>query len=79
MKTMTCKQLGGACDKEFKAETFAEIAEQSKKHGTEMFKQGDEAHLKAMQEMSEMMNDPEAMKQWMEKKRKEFESLPDES
>jgi hypothetical protein len=44
-----------------------------------MFKQGDEPHLKAMQEMSEMMNDPEAMKQWMEKKRNEFESLPEDN
>jgi len=64
---------------EFKGETFKEIAEQSKKHGAEMFKQGDEPHLKAMQEMSEMMNDPEAMKQWMEKKRNEFESLPEDN
>lgn len=79
MKTMTCKHLGGACDKEFTGATFEQIAEQSKKHGTEMFKKGDEAHLKAMQEMSEMMNDPEAMQQWMEKKRKEFESLPEEN
>lgn len=77
MKTMTCKQLGGACDVEFQGETFQEIAEQSKQHGTEMFKQKDEAHLKAMQEMSEMMNDPEAMQKWMEKKRKEFEALPE--
>ena len=30
MKTMTCKQLGGACNLEFKAETFEEIAEMSK-------------------------------------------------
>lgn len=78
MKTMTCKQLGGACDMEFKAETFEEIAEQSKQHGSEMFKQNDEAHFKAMQEMSEMMNDPEAMNQWMERKRKEFEQLPED-
>ena len=27
MKTMTCKQLGGACDQEFTAKTFEEIAE----------------------------------------------------
>lgn len=79
MKTMTCKQLGGACDEEFTAETFEEIAEQSRQHGSEMYKKGDVAHLQAMQEMSEMMNDPEAMQQWMEKKRKEFESLPDEN
>ncbi|WP_428236124.1 DUF1059 domain-containing protein [Gracilimonas sp.] len=79
MKTMTCKQLGGACDQEFTAKTFEEIAELSRQHGTEMFKQGDVDHLQAMQEMSEMMNDPEAMQQWMEKKRQEFEALPDEN
>ena len=37
MKTMTCKQLGGACDKEFHANTFDEMAEMSKTHGMEMF------------------------------------------
>ena len=30
MKTMTCKQLGGACDLEFHADSFEEIAEMSK-------------------------------------------------
>ena len=29
MKTMTCKQLGGVCDKKFKANSFEEIAEKS--------------------------------------------------
>jgi hypothetical protein len=33
MKTMNCRQLGGACDKEFHANTFEEIAELSKAHG----------------------------------------------
>lgn len=33
--------------------------------------------LKAMQEMSEMMNDPDAMQKCMEKKRLEFEALPE--
>ena len=37
MKTMNCKQLGGACDKEFHANFFEEIAEVSKQHGMEMF------------------------------------------
>jgi succinate dehydrogenase/fumarate reductase flavoprotein subunit len=78
MKTMTCKQLGGACEKAFQAETFEKIAELSKQHGMEMFKQGDEAHLKAMQEMKEVMQNPEAMKEWMETKKKMFDSLPDD-
>jgi PHP family Zn ribbon phosphoesterase len=75
MKTMTCKQLGGACDKTFQGNTFEEIAEQSKKHGMEMFQAGDPAHIKAMEEMRKMMSTPDAMKEWMENKRKEFEAL----
>ena len=71
MKTMTCKQLGGACDKEFHADTFGEIAEMSKQHGMEMFQKGDEAHLKAMNEMQELMKSPEAMKNWFKDKRRD--------
>ena len=36
MKTMTCKQLGGACNKEFQANIFEEISEMSKNHGNEV-------------------------------------------
>ncbi len=76
MKTMTCKQLGGACDKEFHANTFEEMAEMSKKHGMEMFQKKDEAHLKAMNEMQDLMKSPKAMNEWFENKRKEFNVLP---
>ena len=41
---MTCKQLGGACDLEFQANTFDEIAELSKKHGKEMFEENYPQH-----------------------------------
>ena len=41
MKSMTCNQLGGACDQAFHASSFEEIAEQSKKHGIEMFQKGE--------------------------------------
>ena len=75
MKKMTCQQLGGACDLEFQAETFEEIAEMSKKHGMEMFQKGDEAHLKAMNEMQGLMKTPGAMNEWFDGKRKEFEAL----
>jgi len=61
MKTMKCNQLEGACNKEFRANTFDEIAEISKQHGMEMFKKKDEAHLKAMNKMQVLMQDPEAM------------------
>ena len=76
VKTMTCKQLGGACDKEFNANTFEEISGMSKQHAMEMFQKKDGAHLKAMNEMQELMKKPEVMKEWFENKKKEFEALP---
>ena len=75
MKTMTCKQLGGACDQEFQAESFDEMAKLSQQHGKEMFEKGDEDHLKAMNEMRDLMQDPNAMQKWMDDKRKEFDNL----
>jgi Protein of unknown function (DUF1059). len=76
MKTMTCKQLGGACELEFHADTFEEIAKMSQKHGKEMFEKGDKAHLEAMSKMRDLMQSPNAMNKWMEDKRKEFDAIP---
>jgi hypothetical protein len=78
MKTMTCKQLGGACESEFKANTFEEIAELSKKNGMEMFQKKDAAHLEAMGAMKSLMESPEAMQAWFQNKRQEFEVLPED-
>ena len=78
MKTMTCEQLGGACNEIFQAESFEEIGEMSKNHAMEMFQQGDAAHLEAAGKMKELMQDPNAMKDWFDSKRKEFEALPED-
>lgn len=75
---MNCKQLGGACDKSFTASTFEEMAELSKAHGMEMFQKQDEAHLAAMNKIQELMKNPQAMTEWFENKRKEFEALPED-
>lgn len=79
MKTMTCKQLGGACDKEFHANTFDEIKEMSKSHGMEMFQLNDKPHLEAMNKMRDLMksSDSDSMNKWLKMKRKEFDSLPE--
>ena len=76
MKTMTCRQLGGACDLEFRAETFEKMAQLSQQHGMEMHKAEDAAHLEAMQAMRELMKNPADMETWYESRRQEFESLP---
>ena len=78
MKSMTCKQLGGACDKVFRANSFEEIANMSKQHGIEMFQKNDEAHLTAMKQMQELMQTPESMEEWFENKEKEFDALPED-
>jgi predicted small metal-binding protein len=77
MKLMTCRQLGGACDLEFRANTFEEMAELSKKHGMEMHRDQDAAHLEAMEAMRSLMEKPEDMENWFESRRQAFEALPE--
>lgn len=75
---MTCKQLGGACDKKFQADSFDDIAELSKAHGMEMFQKQDADHLESMGKMSELMQQPQAMQNWFEDKKKEFNELAED-
>ncbi|WP_207383181.1 DUF1059 domain-containing protein [Vibrio mediterranei] len=72
---MTCRQLGGACDVVFEAETFEQIAELSKQHGMEMYQKQEPAHLDAMNKIQAMMQNPEEMKAWYEEKKREFDAL----
>lgn len=74
---MTCKQLGGACDLEFRAETFEEMSKLSRAHGTQMFKENEPAHLAVMSEMQSMAQEPNAMQKWMDDKKRLFESIED--
>ncbi|MFC1653885.1 DUF1059 domain-containing protein [Patescibacteria group bacterium] len=77
MNTMKCSQLGGPvnCDQELSAETWDEMSKKSKDHGMEMFKKNDENHLKAMNDMKNLMQNPEEMNKWFEDKKQEFENL----
>jgi len=74
---MTCKQLGGACELEFHADTFEEMGELSKNHAIDMHHKQDAAHIEAMSKMGELMQNPSDMEKWFESKRQEFEALPE--
>ena len=74
MKSMTCNQLGGACEQVFSAETFDDLASQSQKHGKEMFAANDEPHMAAMDKMMEVMKSGK-MDSWMASRKAEFEAL----
>ena len=78
MKTRTCRQLAGACDLEFHADTFEEVAELSKSHAMQMAASGDKAHIGKMQEMSSLMSKPEEMSAWFENVKKQFAELPED-
>ncbi len=74
MKSMTCKQLGGACEQVFSGETFEELAAQSQQHGKEMFGANDGPHVAAMGAMMELMKSGD-MDSWLAARRVEFEAL----
>jgi predicted small metal-binding protein len=76
MKTMTCRQLGGACDLMFHADTFDEMAAQSQSHARAMYVAHDADHLTAMEAMSVVMANPSTMIAWMDNKKQLFDSLP---
>lgn len=78
MKTMTCRQLAGACDEVFHAETFEEMGQKSQMHAIDMALKNDAPHIEKMEEMKALMDKPEEVKAWFEKTRKEFDSLPEE-
>lgn len=54
-KIMSCVQPGGACDLEFRAETFEEMSEFSKQYGMARHQKQDVAHLEAMKKMGKLM------------------------
>ena len=74
MKSMKCSQLGGACEEVFTAESFEEIALLSQQHGKEMFAANDQAHIEAMNQMMELMQNNQ-MESWMDARRVEFDAL----
>ena len=78
MKSMTCRQFGGACDKIFQGDTFEEVALLSREHGMEMFKANDIEHLIIMKELQLLMETEGEMEKWIEEKRQIFEELPED-
>jgi hypothetical protein len=74
MKSMTCKELGGACEQIFSGESFDQLAAQSQQHGREMFGANDAPHMAAMSAMMELVKSGE-MDSWMASRRAEFDAL----
>jgi hypothetical protein len=74
MKTLTCRDLGGACEAELTGETFLEIGQKSHAHVMEQIKKGDAAHVAAMQQMIDAT--PEQQQEWMKAWQQVFDNAP---
>jgi hypothetical protein len=77
MKTMTCKQLKGACEEKFKADSVEEMIKLSQEHGMAMWQSQDQLHMDVMNKMKTMGNDPKIQEQWLAETKELFDSLPD--
>jgi predicted small metal-binding protein len=78
MKTMTCRQLGGACDLELHGENADEIINQQDQHLKEVVAAGDTAHEQARNDMKGRWKNPIKGMGWYKSTKKQFAALPDD-
>ncbi len=78
MKTMTCRQLGGACDLALRGETADEVIQSQDKHLKEIVAGGDEAHREALAEMKKRWKNPIKGMGWYKATKREFAALPED-
>ncbi|MCU1361016.1 MAG: hypothetical protein JWN99_2305 [Ilumatobacteraceae bacterium] len=76
MKTMTCRDLGGACDLALRGSTADEIIKAQDGHLKTVVAGGDTAHLIAQQEMKSRWRHPISGMAWYKKVKRDFAALP---
>ena len=78
MKTMTCRQLGGACDLALRGETADEVIQAQDKHLKEVVAAGDEIHQGALSDMKGRWKNPIKGLGWYRNTKREFAALPED-
>ena len=78
MKTMTCNQLGGACDLSLRGTTADEVIKLQDKHLREVVAGGDDTHMSALTEMKGRWKRPVKGLGWYRNVKREFAGLPDD-
>ncbi len=77
MKTMTCEQLGGACNFTLQGNTADEIVKAQDKHLKEVVASGDMAHTTALEEMKGRWKHPISGMRWYKKVKQDYAALPE--
>jgi hypothetical protein len=75
MKTMTCRELGGACDTPLSGSTADEVIHAQDSHLKEVVAAGDTAHEKALSDMKGRWKHPIAGMGWYRQVKRDFAAL----
>jgi predicted small metal-binding protein len=78
MKTMTCQDLGGACDLALRGESADEIIKAQDRHLKDAATGGDAAHESAHREMQGRWKHPKKSLDWYTATKKAFAQLPED-
>jgi hypothetical protein len=76
MKTMTCRELGGACDLELHGATADEVIVQQDEHLKAVVAEGDTAHEQALNDMKGRWKRPISGMKWYRNTKREFAARP---
>ena len=77
MKTMTCKQMGGPCDRAFSGESADDVIKAQDQHLKEAVAAGDTMHEQANHEMRGRWKNPIRGLGWYRQVKKDFAALPE--
>ncbi|MDQ2749747.1 MAG: hypothetical protein M3Y44_09510 [Actinomycetota bacterium] len=78
MKTMTCKQLGGPCDRSLRGATADEVIKLQDAHLREAVAAGDATHASALNDMKGRWKHPIAGMGWYRAAKRDFAEMPED-
>jgi len=79
MKTMTCRQLGGACDLPHVGEDYNEIIKAQDRHLREAVAAGSSEHEPALRDMKGRWRHPVSGMKWYRQVQRDFAALPSDA
>jgi hypothetical protein len=79
MKSMTCRQLGGACDREHHGDDANEIIHAQDQHLKDAVAAGHHDHEEALKEMKGRWKRPVSGLKWYRQVKRDFAALPNQT
>ena len=79
MKTMTCRQLGGPCDRPLRGASADDVIKAQDAHLKDAVAAGDTSHSDALDSMKGRWKRPIAGMGWYRQVKRDFAALPDDA